>query len=127
MEVDCDVWIPAARPDVIHAGNVDRLRARLVAEGANIPVTGEAEVALHARGVLVLPDIIANAGGLICAAAEVAGQSEAAAFAMIDDRIRRNTGAMLEGARRAGLTPRAAATALAADRVRRAMSLRRFR
>ena len=62
--VECDIWIPAARPDVLHAGNVDTVTARIVAEGANIPATPEAEARLHERGVLVLPDVIVNAGGL---------------------------------------------------------------
>ena len=59
IDVACDIWIPAARPDVLHAGNAARLQAKLVAQGANIPATAEAEVELHARGILVLPDFIA--------------------------------------------------------------------
>jgi glutamate dehydrogenase (NAD(P)+) len=55
IDIPCEIWIPAARPDVIHAGNVSRLQTQLVAEGANIPCTAEAEQALAARGVLVLP------------------------------------------------------------------------
>lgn len=70
IDVPCEIWIRAARPDVIHAGNVARLQTRLVAEGANIQLTAEAEQALAVRGVLVLPDFIANAGGVICAAVE---------------------------------------------------------
>jgi glutamate dehydrogenase (NAD(P)+) len=66
--VECDIWAPAARPDVIDASNVDRLRTRLVIQGANIPITEEAELQLHRRNVLVVPDFIANAGGVICAA-----------------------------------------------------------
>ena len=58
IDVPCDIWIPAARPDVIHAGNVARLQhARLVAQGANIPCTAEAEEALAARGVLGHPGL----------------------------------------------------------------------
>ncbi|HEY6708160.1 MAG TPA: hypothetical protein VJB61_11290 [Actinomycetota bacterium] len=61
--VDCDILIPAARPDVLDAGNAELVRAGVVLEGANIPATAEAELWLHKRGVLVVPDIIANAGG----------------------------------------------------------------
>jgi glutamate dehydrogenase/leucine dehydrogenase len=127
IDAECDIWIPAARPDVIRADNAQRLRARLVAEGANIPVTAEAEDALHARGVLVLPDFIANAGGVICAAVEYHGGSEAAALATIDEKIRRNVRHVLDEARRQGTAPRAAAVALAAGRVRAAMRVRRWR
>ena len=66
-------------------------KTRLVAQGANIPCTAEAEAMLHARGMLVLPDFIANAGGVICAATEYHGGTEAAAFAAIAEKIGRNT------------------------------------
>jgi hypothetical protein len=86
IDIPCDIWIPPARPDVIHADNVARLQTRLVAEGANIPCSIEAEQALAARGVLVLPDFIANAGGVICAAIEYRGGTEAAALAFIAEK-----------------------------------------
>ena len=126
IDVPCEIWIPAARPDVIHAGNVARLHTRLVAEGANIPLTAEAEAALAARGVLVLPDFIANAGGVICAAVEYRGGTESAALALIDEKIRANTKAVLDGVKRTGALPRTAATSLASERVRRAMRTRRW-
>ncbi len=126
IDIPCDIWIPAARPDAIHAGNVARLRTRLVAQGANIPCTAEAEAALANSGVLVLPDFIANAGGVICAAVEYRGGSEAAAFAAIDDKIRANTRAMLDQAATAGVLPREAALALARARIERAMRTRRW-
>jgi glutamate dehydrogenase (NAD(P)+) len=126
IEVPCDIWIPAARPDIIHAGNVARLDTRIFAEGANIPASTEAEAALAARGVLVIPDFIANAGGVICAAAEYRRESEAAAFAAIEEKIRANTAALLEGLGRPGTLPRAAAEALARARLDRAMAIRRW-
>jgi glutamate dehydrogenase (NAD(P)+) len=126
IDIPCDIWIPAARPDVIHAGNVARLQTRLVAQGANIPCTEEAEAALARRGVLVLPDFIANAGGVICAAVEYRGGSETAAFAAIDEKIRRNTRAVLDRVEKKRALPRAAALALATARVDRAMAARRW-
>ncbi|HEY9073778.1 MAG TPA: hypothetical protein VIN67_06555 [Desulfobaccales bacterium] len=66
VECACDILIPAARPDVINADNMQRVKARLIVEGANIPLTDEAESYLHAQGVLCIPDFIANAGGVIC-------------------------------------------------------------
>jgi glutamate dehydrogenase (NAD(P)+) len=127
LDVDCDIWIPAARPDVINAGNVHRIRTRLVAQGANIPYTQEAEAALHTRGVLVVPDFIANAGGVICAAIEHRGGPERAAFDFIDERIRANTRLVLEQSRRTGELPRSSALALAERRVRAAAQTRRWR
>ncbi len=126
IDVPCDIWIPAARPDVIHAANVARLHTRIVAEGANIPCTEEAETALAARGVLVLPDFIANAGGVICAAVEYHGGTEAAAFAAIDEKIRANTRAMLDRVTARSAPPRAAAEHLARTRLESAMRTRRW-
>jgi glutamate dehydrogenase/leucine dehydrogenase len=126
IDVVCEIWIPAARPDVIDAVNVGRLHTKLVAEGANIPCTVEAEQALSQRGVLVLPDFIANAGGVICAATEYRGGTEATAFAAIDEKIRANTRAVLEEAKRRNVLPRTAARDLAERRVRSAMAMRRW-
>ncbi len=126
IDVDCDIWIPAARPDVVNAGNVSRLHTRLMPQGANIPCTLEAERVLYERGILVVPDFIANAGGIICAAMEYRGGTQHAAFDSIDERIRANTRAVLEDSRRNKAPPRIAALALAEDRVRQAMRLKRW-
>ena len=124
--IECDIWIPAARPDVVSSKNVDRLRAKLVLEGANIPLTEEAERRLHARDVIVLPDFLANAGGVICAAFEYRGATYAAAFDAIAERIRRNTAAALDAAAAKTTTPREAAVALAMERIDTGMATRRF-
>ena len=65
LELDCDVLAPCALEQVIHAGNADRVRAAIVCEGANGPVTPDADAILDGRGVLVLPDVLANAGGVV--------------------------------------------------------------
>jgi glutamate dehydrogenase (NAD(P)+) len=124
--VECDIWIPAARPDVVNEDNVKRLKTRLVVEGANIPFTPGAERYLHEQGVLCVPDFIANAGGVICAAMEYAGASESAVLAVIEEKLRRNTAQVLERARAGKILPRQAAVQLAEERVRRAMSYRRW-
>jgi glutamate dehydrogenase (NAD(P)+) len=127
IDVPCDIWIPAARPDVIRADNVNRLQARLVPQGANIPLTLEAEQALYARGVLTVPDFIANAGGVICASIEYRGGTQKAAFDYIDERIRENTRLVLDKSRDDKCLPRAAALALAESRVLAAQATRRWR
>ena len=126
IDVACDIWIPAARPDVLREDNARRLETRLVLQGANIPFTAGAERMLHDAGILVVPDFIANAGGVICAAMEYHGATQAAAFAAIEEKIRTNTRAVLDAARARGIPPRQAAMELAAGRVREAMSYRRF-
>ncbi len=125
LTLPCDVLVPAARPDSIHEGNADAVRAHLVLQGANIPATPAAESTLHARGVLSIPDFIANAGGVICAATEYAGGTEATAFEAIAEKIRRNTHEVLERSRADSVEPRTAAVALARDRVDEAASYRR--
>ena len=124
--LDCDIWIPAARPDIVTERNVDRVRARLVLQGANIPITAGAERTLHERGILSVPDVIANAGGVICAAMEYAGATQTAAFEAITEKVRANTREVLEKARADAVTPREAAVALANERLRAAMSTRRW-
>ena len=126
LDIECEIWIPAARPDVVREDNVHRLKTKLVLEGANIPVTPGAAMALHDRGVVVVPDFIANAGGVICAAMEYQSATRASAFAAIQDRIRDNTRAVLETAKTARIMPRRAAVELATERIRKAMSYRRF-
>jgi glutamate dehydrogenase (NAD(P)+) len=126
LGVECEIWIPTARPDVIRADNVERLRTRLVLQGANIPATPEAEARLHARGVIAVPDFIANAGGVICATVEYRGGTEAAAFEVIAEKIRTNTTQVLEEAACARIPPRQAAVDLALRRVRAAMRNRRW-
>jgi len=61
----CDVLIPAAIGSVIHADNAERIKATIVAEGANAPTTPEGDTILHDRGVTVIPDILCNAGGVV--------------------------------------------------------------
>jgi glutamate dehydrogenase (NAD(P)+) len=126
IEVPCDIWVPAARPDVISTDNVARLNTKIVAQGANIPVTDEAEHYLHRHDTVCLPDFIANAGGVICAAMEYQGASQSAVFDTIRDKIRANTEEMLERARAYAKMPREAARDLAEVRVRAAMSTRRW-
>jgi glutamate dehydrogenase/leucine dehydrogenase len=123
--VDCEIWIPAARPDVLDAGNAGRVCAKLVLQGANVPATAEAEEILHRRGVVSVPDFIANAGGVICAAIEYHGGTRTQAFQVIEEKIRDNTRQVLGGARQRGVLPRTAAVDLARGRVEEAMRYRR--
>ncbi|GAB3535191.1 Glu/Leu/Phe/Val dehydrogenase [Photobacterium alginatilyticum] len=126
IEQECDLWIPAARPDVIHEGNVQRLNTRAVIQGANIPCSKEAEAYLHQQGILCLPDFIANAGGVICASMEYHGATQAAAFDAIQEKVRRNTEEVLCRITTQSVSPREAATALAKERLRKAMAYRRY-
>jgi glutamate dehydrogenase (NAD(P)+) len=65
IEIDCDVLTPCALEQVITAENAPRIRAKMICEGANGPTTPEADEILEDRGILVLPDVLANAGGVV--------------------------------------------------------------
>jgi glutamate dehydrogenase (NAD(P)+) len=65
MQLDCDVFIPAALGGTIHAGNADSIRAALIIEGANSPTTPAADEILNDKGTFVVPDVLANAGGVV--------------------------------------------------------------
>jgi glutamate dehydrogenase/leucine dehydrogenase len=64
LELECDVLIPAAKEDQISKKNASRIRAKIIAEGANGPVTANADKILDEKGIMVIPDILANAGGV---------------------------------------------------------------
>ena len=123
IDIACEIWIPAARPDVIDEDNVHRLKAKLVIEGANIPITDGAEKYLYEKGVLYVPDFIANAGGVTM---EYQGSCQSLAFQAIEEKLRRNTRLVLEDAATKGILPRKAAVDLAVQRLKKSMSYRRW-
>ena len=124
--VDCDILVPAARPDVIRADNQATVTARLIVPGANIGVTEDAEAMLYKRGVFCVPDFIANAGGVICAAVEYGGGTEREVFPIIDEKVRGNTAEMLDRMKRGRMLPREAGVEMARERVGAAMQYQRF-
>jgi glutamate dehydrogenase (NAD(P)+) len=126
IDVDCDIWIPAARPDVLNAENVRRLKARLVVEGANIPLTLEAEQYLHDQGVVVVPDFIANSGAVICSAAEYRGAIDYNILEVVSAKVRHNTRLVLQEAQTRKITPREAAVNLACARLEKVMAFKRW-
>ncbi len=127
IDIPCDIFVPAARPDVIDENNAARLKCKLILQGANIPVTARAERILHDAGVVSVPDFVANAGGVICASVEYRGGTQKQAFETIEEKIRENTRAVLELARTHSQIPAEAALSLAKQRVSEAMAYRRSR
>ncbi|MFF6884075.1 Glu/Leu/Phe/Val dehydrogenase dimerization domain-containing protein [Streptomyces sp. NPDC012421] len=120
LAVDAEVLVPAAVSYAIDGANQGRIRARWIAEAANMPVLPDAEAALAARGVTVLPDVVVNS----CTNAwwwwTLFGDVEAdadQAFARVRSAMRALAGATLDRAEADGVSPRAAAHALVAERL----------
>ncbi len=117
-----DVLIPGARPNVITDANKAQINAKIIVEAANIPISAAIENELAERGILVIPDFVANAGGVISSYIEHVGGSEKEMFAMVEGRIVKNTRLMLENAK--NLKTRESALVIAKARVKDAMDNR---
>jgi len=124
FELPVEVLVPASIPDVINEKNVDRIKAKVIVEAANIPAALESEEQLHERGVLVVPDFIANAGGVISSYAEYVGENPHAMLKMVEEQIVRNVRFVLKKAEEEKMSPRKAALKIAQRRVREAMDKR---
>ncbi|HVL64134.1 MAG TPA: Glu/Leu/Phe/Val dehydrogenase [Actinomycetota bacterium] len=123
LEVDCDVLVPAAVEGVITVKNADRVRAKIVCEAANGPVTFEADKILADRGIFVVPDILANSGGVTVSYFEWVQDIQAYFWSEeeVNDRLRlimeRSFDEVFELARSKGLTMRQAAHWIGVGRV----------
>jgi glutamate dehydrogenase (NAD(P)+) len=130
LDVDADVLVPAATQDVIDAEHARVLAFEVIVEGANLPIQPAAQDVLASRGVTVVPDFIANAGGVVAAAFAMDARhspfpAEATAiFDAVSHKMRINTATVLGQAATTGETSHAAARRLAADRARAAMRLK---
>jgi len=123
LTLDVDLLVPAAVEGVLHAGNAPDVRARIVVEGANGPTTPAADEILGANGVLVVPDILANAGGVLVSYFEWVQANQAYWWneKQVEDRLAERMLATWDAVRayaaRDGLSLRDAATTLAVQRV----------
>ena len=123
LTIDCDILIPAATSGVITAHNAAAVRARAIVEGANGPVTPDAEATLGAGGVLVVPDILANAGGVIASHFESVQEARGRRWTepeftqLIHDRLRDAFDGVMERAQALQVTPRLAALVHGVERV----------
>jgi glutamate dehydrogenase/leucine dehydrogenase len=122
LDTKADILITAAIPDLIKPGDVGRLKFKLIVEGSNIPMTHEVEERCHAKGILVVPDFVANAGGVISSYVEYMGGSEAEMFKSVKNKIAKNTKLVLDRAEKIKDHPRDAALVIAKERIRKKRS-----
>jgi glutamate dehydrogenase (NAD(P)+) len=115
-----DLLVPAALPDVITAENVEQVKAKLVVEAANLPIRPDVEKMLADRGVLVVPDVLANAGGVISSYAEYRGYNPKRMLELVQRKIRQNTVNVIEASLDSEYELRDAALKLAKDRIEKA-------
>jgi glutamate dehydrogenase (NAD(P)+) len=110
-----DILIPGARPRCITAEVATSVRASLIVPAANAPITDEADLILHERGVTVVPDFVANAGGVLLAVVDAFGGGEKEAFSTAGQRIAANTERAFTEAQERGVSPQRAAIAVAKE------------
>ncbi len=118
LDIDADILITAAIPDLIKAGDVDRLKFKIIVEGSNIPMTRDVEELCHRIGILVVPDFVANAGGVISSYVEHIGGDEKKMREMVKEKIRKNTEMVLKESIAKDCPPRDTALEIAKKRVR---------
>jgi len=122
LSIPAEIIVPAAVPDCIRADNCDQVTARLIVEAANIPTTEEAQARLHERGVIVIPDFVANSGANSWwwwTLSGVIGASADESFARVRQAMQDTVGRLLELSRDEHLTPREAAGHIAEENLDR--------
>jgi glutamate dehydrogenase (NAD(P)+) len=128
--LDVDIFVPAARQDVIDENNVKDIKASLVVEGANLPMSAAAQEYLKEKSVPVVPDFIANAGAVVGAGVAMDTRYSSMPpdpediFKLISDKLRANTALVLKEAQAAGEKSHDTALRLAQERVAVAMELK---
>jgi glutamate dehydrogenase (NAD(P)+) len=130
LELPCDVLIPAALGNQITGENAHRLRCKIVVEGANGPTEPEADLWLHKNGIVVVPDILANAGGVTVSYFEwVQGMmhlfwTEAEVNGRLEEIMNRACDQVFEMTTKSGLRPRMAALRIGVSKLAEAKRLR---
>jgi len=118
LDVKADVLITAAVPDLVKENYIASMKFKLIVEGSNIPMSATIEERLYDKGVLVIPDFVANAGGVISSYVEYIGGTKEKMFKLVESKIRENTLEVLALADKKKISPRVAAMSIAQARVR---------
>src|SRR3989338_794958 len=117
ISLPVDVLVTAAIPDLIKEADIPEIKAKIIVQGSNIPMEKHAEDRAHEKKILVVPDIVANAGGVISSYAEFRGENAKTMMKIVEAKIKKNTELVLSNAEAQGTTPRDAALEIARSRV----------
>ena len=117
-----DVLIPAAMTDSINEKNKNEIKAKIIVEGSNIPMRESIEEEFFRRGVLVVPDFVANAGGVISSYAEYRGYSHEKMFKLVERKIKNTATAVLKQSLKENRNPRKVAMEIAVRKVEEKMN-----
>ncbi|MBI1971309.1 MAG: Glu/Leu/Phe/Val dehydrogenase [Candidatus Wildermuthbacteria bacterium] len=117
-KVPVDILIPASVTDVINDSNKRFIKAKLVVEGANIPMQERIEQELWKKGIMIVPDFVANSGGVISSYAEYRGYNPKQMFRTVEHKIIQSTREVLEKALKTGRNPRDIALEIAKERIK---------
>jgi len=122
--IQCDVLVPGARPDVITDANKAKINCKVISQGGNLPIAPRIEEELEKKGIIVLPDFLANAGGVISSWCETMHYTPEQMFDIVRNKITTNTKVVLQRRRDEKKYTRAIALQIAQERVRAAMEVR---
>ncbi len=118
LKVQADILIPAAIPDLIKEHDISNMKFKLIVCGSNIVMRPDLEEVFHNKGVLLVPDFVANAGGVISSYVEHIGGDAKKMWKIVEEKVTENTRETLEHSKKNNISPRQAALKIARQRVK---------
>ena len=125
-KVPVDILIPASVTDVINKSNKDSIKAKIIVEAGNIPMQEDVEDELFRKGIIIVPDFVANAGGVISSYAEYRGYNPKRMFELIERKILKVTESVLSKSLKLNENPRVVALKIAQEKVERKQKERNY-
>src|SRR3989304_554508 len=116
-EAPAEILIPASTTDAINDWNQHVINAQIIVEGGNIPMTEKIEGELFRKGTMIVPDFVANGGGVVSSYAEYRGYTQERAFELLEKKVKETTRLVLEKSIKEGTNPREVGMEIAKERI----------